>query len=90
MIKGLLSGKVLWLSSYSFTKWVAPNVKAFMLLGHGNSSAWQQVLNKDMQHKSYSKVKLKTVGGTEADKITGAERRVNVCPNGINAPVVCS
>jgi hypothetical protein len=28
---------------------------AFMLLGHGSSSAGQQVLNKDIQYKSYSK-----------------------------------
>jgi len=40
---------------------VAANVKAFMLLGRGYSSARQQVLNKDIQYKSYSKAQLKNV-----------------------------
>ena len=38
---------------------MAPNVKAFMLLGHGCSSARQQGLIKDIQYKSYSKADLK-------------------------------
>jgi hypothetical protein len=33
-----------------------------MLLGHGYSSAWQRVLNKDIEYKSHSKAKLKNVG----------------------------
>jgi hypothetical protein len=40
---------------------MAHNVKAFMLLGYGYSSAWQQVLNKDMQMNSYSKADLKII-----------------------------
>jgi hypothetical protein len=40
---------------------MAYNVKAFMLLGHGCSSAWQQVLNKDIEYKSNSKAQLKNV-----------------------------
>ena len=38
---------------------LAANVKAFMLLGHGYSSARQQVLNKDIEFKIYSKAQLK-------------------------------
>jgi hypothetical protein len=55
-----------------------------MLLGRGYSSAGQQVLNKDIQYKSYSKAQLKTSAGTEADRITNAEGHVNVSPNCIN------
>ena len=46
--------------------------------------AWQQVLNKEIKRKSYSKAELKTFAGAEADRITGAEGRGNVSPNCIN------
>lgn len=53
---------------------VAGNVKAFMLLGNGYSSARQQVLNKDMAYKSYSKARLEN-GKLELEpiRITEAE-----------------
>ena len=51
-----------------------------MLLGHGCSSAGQQVLNKDIQYKLYSEAELKKSAGAEADRITDAEGHVMSAP----------
>ena len=66
---------------------IGRNVFAFVLSEHGYSSAWQQVFNKDIVNKPYSKAHLKTFAGTEVDSITSADGRVLLRVNCINAPV---
>ena len=65
------------------------NVKAFMLLGQGYSSAGQQVLNKDIEYKSYSKAKLKNVGWNRSCiELHLLKDALMSRPNCINAHVV--
>jgi hypothetical protein len=56
-----------------------------MLLGHGCTSAGQQVLNKDIEYKSHSKVQLKRRLEPKPIELQVLKGRVNVGPNGINA-----